>query len=74
MSCYGCEVWLLKTEEQRKPLALEMDYLTTAIRSNWNGLDTSLEWKIVFGQRRITSGHRLVGGEEEDRNNHRGTK
>ena len=27
MACYGCEVWLLKTEEQRKLLALEMDYL-----------------------------------------------
>ena len=24
---YGCEVWLLKTEEQRKLLALEMYYL-----------------------------------------------
>ena len=27
VACYGCEVWLLKTEEQRKLLALEMDYL-----------------------------------------------
>ena len=27
MACYGCEVRLLKTEEQRKLLALEMDYL-----------------------------------------------
>ena len=25
-------------------------------------------------QRRFTSGHRTVGGEEEDRNNHGGTK
>ena len=31
-----------------------------------------LEWKI--GQRRFTSGHRTVGGEEEDRNNHERTK
>ena len=34
---------------------------------------TSLEWKIVVGQRWFTSGHRTVGGEEEDRNNHGGT-
>ena len=27
VACYGCEVWLLKTEEQRKLLALDMDYL-----------------------------------------------
>ena len=27
VACYGCEVWLLKTEEQKKLLALEMDYL-----------------------------------------------
>ena len=26
------------------------------------------------GQRRFTCGHRTVGGEEEDRNNHGGTK
>ena len=30
--CYGCEVWLLKTEEQRKLLALEMDYLRRSAR------------------------------------------
>ena len=29
-------------------------------------MDTSLEWKIVVGQR-FTSGHRTVGGEEEER-------
>ena len=29
--CYGCEVWLLKREEQRKLLALEMDYLIIII-------------------------------------------
>ena len=34
----------------------------------------SLEWMIVTGRRRITSGHRTIGGEEEDRNNHGGTK
>ena len=33
-------------------------------------MDTSLEWKIVVGQTRFASGHRTVGGEEEDRNNH----
>ena len=33
-----------------------------------------LKWKIFIGQRRFTSGHRTVGGEEEDRNNHGGTK
>ena len=27
MACYGCEVWLLKREEQRKLLALELDYV-----------------------------------------------
>ena len=27
-ACYGCEVWLLKTEEQRKLLALEIDYIS----------------------------------------------
>ena len=31
-------------------------------------MDTSLEWKIVVDQKRFTSGHRTVGGEEEDRN------
>ena len=36
-------------------------------------MDTSLEWKIVVGQRRFASGHRMVG-EEEDRNNNGGTK
>ena len=33
-------------------------------------MDTFLEWKIVFGESRFTSGHRTVGGEEENRNNH----
>ena len=28
-------------------------------------MDTSLEWKIVVGQIRFTSGHRTVGEEEE---------
>ena len=32
MACYGCEVWLLKTEKQRKRLALEMDYLRRSAR------------------------------------------
>ena len=27
VACYGCEVWLLKTEEQNKLLVLEMNYL-----------------------------------------------
>ena len=30
VACYGCEVWLLKTEEQIKLLTLEMDYLRSA--------------------------------------------
>ena len=38
------------------------------------GMDTSLEWKIIVGQREFTSGHRMVGEEEEDRNNHGRTK
>ena len=33
-----------------------------------------LEWKIVVGRRRFTSGHRTVGEEEEDRNYHGGTR
>ena len=33
-------------------------------------MDTFLEWKIVVGRRRFTSGHRMVGEEEEDRNYH----
>ena len=37
-------------------------------------MDTCLEWKIVVGQRRFTSGHRMVGGEEEDSNNNGRTK
>ena len=28
------------------------------------------DWKIVVSRTRITSGHRTVGGEEGDRNNH----
>ena len=32
VACYGCEVWLLKAEEQRKLLALEMDYLRRSAR------------------------------------------
>ena len=31
-ACYGCEVRLLKTKEQRKLLALEMDYLRRLAR------------------------------------------
>ena len=33
-------------------------------------MDISLELKIVVG-RRFTNGHHTVGGEEEDRNNHK---
>ena len=36
-------------------------------------MDTSLEWKIVVGQRRFT-GNCTVGGEEEECNNHGRTK
>ena len=32
VACYGCEVWLLKSEEQRKLIALEMDYLRRSAR------------------------------------------
>ena len=32
VACYGCEVWLLKTEEQIKLSALEMDYLRRSTR------------------------------------------
>ena len=37
-------------------------------------MDTFLEWKIVVGQRRFTTGYRTVGEEEEDRNYHGGTR
>ena len=37
-------------------------------------MDTSLEWKIVVRQRKFNNGHRTVGEEEEDRNNHGVTK
>ena len=37
-------------------------------------MDTSLEWKIAVGQRKFTSGHRTVGEEEADRNDHGRTK
>ena len=37
-------------------------------------MDTFLEWKIVVDRRKFTSGHRPVGGEEEDSNNHVRTK
>ena len=29
-------------------------------------MDTSLEWNLVIGERKFTSGHRTVGGEEEE--------
>ena len=42
-------------------------------RRKWNGMDSSLEWKVVVGQIRFASGHRTEGEEEEDRNNYGGT-
>ena len=35
-------------------------------------MDTSLEWKMVVSQKRLTSGHRTVGGEEEEDHNYHG--
>ena len=93
VACYGCEVWLLKAEEQKKLLALEVTYegpdykisqtpqlaakckqnnqvLTEFKEGIWNGMDTSLEWKIIVDRRRFINGHRTVEGEEEDRNYH----
>ena len=32
VACYGSEVWLFKTEEHRKLLALEIDYLRRSAR------------------------------------------
>ena len=32
----------------------------------------TLEWQIVVGQRRFTSGHRTVGEEEEEERNYHG--
>ena len=34
VACYGCEVWLLKREEQSKLLVLEMDYLRRLARKS----------------------------------------
>ena len=51
----------------------EQSILAEFKEGNSNGMDTSLEWKIVVGQRRFTSGHHMVG-EEGDRNNHGRTK
>ena len=36
-------------------------------------MDTSLKWTIVVDRKRFTREHRMVR-EEEDRNNHGGTK
>ena len=87
VASYGCEVWLLKTEEQRKLLALEIYYLrrvsslqkipNTAIRSNMQAEQSILhriQRRQLKCQRRFTSGHCTVGGEEEDRNDRGGTK
>ena len=32
VACYGCKVWLLKREERRKLLGLEMGYLRRSAR------------------------------------------
>ena len=40
----------------------------------WSGMDTFLEWVIVVVRGWFTSGHRAVGGQEEDSNNHGRTK
>ena len=32
VACYGCEVWLLKREQQSKLLAVEMNYLRMSAR------------------------------------------
>ena len=44
--------------------------ISDRIQRSKGGMDTSLEWKIIVGQRRFTSWHRMIAGEEEDRNNH----
>ena len=55
-----------------KPISIQAFYNTSAflsialISSPLNGMDTSLEWKIVIVHRRFTSGYRTVGGEEGD--------
>ena len=96
VTCYGCEVWFLKTEEQRKLIALEMDYLMRSDRMSrlvknpkphhqeQNASRTPISDRIqrgnlnsmdsLDGKRKFTSGHRTVGGEEEDRNNNGRTK
>ena len=65
------EVFLFSYYHGKSNLA--NDYLPFK-EGNWNGMDTSLEWMVVIGQRRFTSGHHTVGGEEEDHNNHGRTK
>ena len=52
----------------------EQSILDKFKEDNCRGMDTFLEWKTVLGQKRFTSGHRTVGGEEEDCNKHGITK
>ena len=53
VACYGCEVWLLNKEEQRKLLALKMDYLRSARMSRLQKSQTpSLGAILVKIQRR----------------------
>ena len=40
VACYGCEVWLLKTEEQRKLLAIEMDFVSQLVCPGYRKSET----------------------------------
>ena len=78
----GKAVWIISTciylLSQTPPLGAKCkqknQFYTEFKEDNGNGMDTSLEWKIGLGRRRFTSGHRTVGREEEERNNHGRTK
>ena len=48
----------------------EQNIWTELHQGNWNDVGTSLEWIIYVGGKTPTSGHRTLGKEVEDRNNH----
>ena len=51
VACYGCEVWLLKREKQRKLLVLEMDYKASRLQTIPN---TTIRSKMQVEQSILT--------------------
>jgi hypothetical protein len=54
----------------RNQMQEEQNIWTELHQGNWNDVGTSLEWIIYVGGKTPTSGHRTLGKEVEDRNNH----